>query len=94
MDAKSLSREDKIKALSSFMFIVEKRDGRVKLQKCAVGSNQGTFPVYVKSDWDSPTVTTDGVIITSTIESHEGRDVAVANLPNAFLNANNYEKLS
>ena len=35
---------------------------------------------------------TDEVIITSTIESHEGRDVVVADLQNSFLNANNYEK--
>ena len=74
------------------MFIVEKRDGRVKEKKCAVGSNQRTFPGYVKSDWDSPAVTTDGVIITLTIEAHEGRDVVVAYLPNAFLNTNNSEK--
>ena len=43
-------------------------------------------------DWDFPTVTTDGVIMTSTIEAHEGRDVAVADIPNAFLIANNYER--
>ena len=53
-----------------------------------------TFPGYVKSDWASPTVTIDGLIITSTIEAHEVRDVAVADLPNDFLNANNSEKLS
>ena len=80
-----------MKALSSLMFIVEKRDGRVKSQKYAVGSKQSTFPGYVNSDWDLPTVMTDEVIITSTIESHEGRDVVVADLQNSFLNANNYE---
>ena len=37
-------------------------------------------------------VRTDGVIITSTIEAHEGCDVVVAGLLNAFLNANNSEK--
>ena len=36
-------------------------------------------------------VSTDGVIITSTIEAHEGRDIAVINLPNEFLNAENNE---
>ena len=81
-----------MKALSSLMFIVEKRDGRFKAQNYAVGSKQRTFPGYVKSGWASPMFTTDGVIITSTIESHEGRDVAVADLPNAFLNANNSEE--
>ena len=67
MYVKSLSKEDKIKASSSLMFIVEKRDGRFKAQNFAVGSKQRNFPGYVKSDWASPTVTTDGVIITSTI---------------------------
>ena len=81
-----------MKALSSLMFIVEKRDGRVKAQKCAVGSEQRTFSGYGKLDWSLPTGTTDGFIITSTIESREGIYVALADLPNVFLNANNYEK--
>ena len=72
------------------MFIVEKRNGVVKAHQCAVGSKQRTFPGYVKSEWASPTVSTDGVIITSTIEAHEGHDVAVIYLP-AFLNAENNE---
>ena len=74
------------------MFIVEKRNGVVKARKCAVGSKQRTFPGYVRSEWASPTVSTDGVIITSTIEAHEGRDVAMIDLPNAFLNAENNEQ--
>ena len=90
--SKELTREEKIKALYALMFIVEKRDGRVKARKVAVGSKQRTFPGYVKSDWSSPTVTTDGVIITSTIEAHEGRDVAVLDLPNEFLHADNKEE--
>ena len=89
---KDVTREEKIKALYALMFIVEKRDGRVKARKVAVGSKQRTFPGYVKSEWSSPTVTTDGVIITSTIEAHEGRDVATADLPNAYLHADNNEQ--
>ena len=81
-----------MKALSSLMFIVEKCNGRVKAQTCAVGNKKRTFSGYVKSDRSPPTVTTYGVVITSTIEAHKGRDVAVADLPNAFLNANNSEK--
>ena len=74
------------------MFIVEKRNGVVKARKCAVESKQGKFPGYVKSEWDSPTVSTDGAIITSTIEAHEGHDVAVIDLPNTFLNTDNNEQ--
>ena len=57
MDAKSLSREDKMKALSSLMFILEKRDGRVKAQKCAVGSNQRSAYSGIRRG-DNRTVTT------------------------------------
>ena len=57
-----------------------------------MGSKQRTFPDYVKSEWASPTVSTDSVIITSAIESHQGRDVVVIDLPNAFLNADNNEQ--
>ena len=94
MDARLLIREDRMKDLSSLMFIVEKRDGRVRERKCSVGSKQRNFTGCVKLDWAQPTVTNNGVVITSTIEAHKGRDVAVADLPNAFLNANNSEKLS
>ena len=52
------------------MFIVEKRDGRIKARKCAVGSKQRTFEGYNKANWASPTVSTDGVLITSATEAH------------------------
>ena len=48
MDEKSLSRGGKMNALSSLMFIVEERDGKIKARKCAAGSKQRTFPGYVK----------------------------------------------
>ena len=60
LNEKSLSREDKMKALSPLMFIVEKCYGRVKEKRCAVGSMQRNFPGYVKLGWDFPTVTTEG----------------------------------
>ena len=91
-DVKELIRAERLKALSALMFIVEKRNGDIKARKCAVGSNQRTFPGYVKSEWASPTVSTDGVIIISAIEAHQGRDIAVIGLPNAFLNADNNEQ--
>ena len=76
----------------ALMFIVEKRNGVIKARKVAVGSKQQTFPGYSKSEWASPTVSTDGVILTSTIEAHKERNVDVNDLPNAFLNATNNEK--
>eukprot|EP00957_Ditylum_brightwellii_P015870 1195444-Ditylum_brightwellii.AAC.1 len=81
-----------MKALSALMFIVEKRNGDIKSRKCAVGSKQQTFSGYVKLEWASPTVSTDGVIITSTIEVYQGWGVAIVDLPNAFLSASNNEQ--
>eukprot|EP00957_Ditylum_brightwellii_P066274 5030139-Ditylum_brightwellii.AAC.1 len=75
-----------MKALLALMFIVEKKNGDIKARKCAVGSKQQTYPGYVKSEQASPTVSTDGVIITFTIEAHQGQDISIADLPNAFLN--------
>ena len=57
-----------------------------------MGSKQRTFPGYVKSEWASPTVSTDSVIITLVIEAHQGCDVAVIDLSNTFLNAINSEQ--
>ena len=89
---KLLSTAERMKALLALMFIVEKRNGDIKARKCAVGSKQRTFPGYVKSEWASPTVSTDGVIITSTIEAHQGQTIAIVDLPNAFLNTFNNEQ--
>ena len=91
-DAKLLSREEWLRALSALMLIVEKRNGNIKARKCAVGSKQQTFSGYVKSEWASPTVSTDSSIITSAIETHKGSYVAVIDLPNAFLNTDNNEQ--
>ena len=81
-----------MKVLLALMFIVEKRNGEIKVRKCAARSKQSTFPGYVKSECASPTVSTDGVIITSVIEAHQGRAIAIADLPNAFINAFNNEQ--
>jgi hypothetical protein len=92
LEAAGLTPEQKAKALSSLMFIVEKRDGRVKARKCAVGSKQRTFEGYSKAEWASPTVSTDSVLITSAIDAHEGRKVVTCDLPGAYLNTDNNEE--
>ena len=48
LDAGELTPEQKAKALSSLIFIVEKRDGRIKAKKCAISSKQRTFEGYNK----------------------------------------------
>jgi len=53
-----------------------------------VGSKQRTFEGYNKSDWASPTVSTDAVLMTSAIDAHEERHRATCDLPGAYLNTN------
>ena len=47
LDSGKLTAEQKAKALSSLLFIVEKRDGRIKDRKCAVGSKQKTIHSFI-----------------------------------------------
>lgn len=91
VDPKDLLPEDKSKALLALFFLTRKRDGHLKGHKCAVCIKQHTYEGYKKSDRTSPTVATDEVIITSVIDAHKKRDVAITDIPGAFLNTKNNE---
>ncbi len=80
-------------ALSSLMFLKEKRDATVKARMCADGRKQrdGTRP---KQETTSPTVATESVFITTVVDAHEGRDVACYDIPGAFLHAHLDEKVT
>jgi hypothetical protein len=83
--AHELTREQRKEALSSLMFLTEKRCGRVKTRACANGSKQRQW--IRKEDAVSPTVMTDSVMITSAIEANECRKVITLDIPGAFLHA-------
>jgi hypothetical protein len=71
------------RALESLIFLVEKRDGKVKGRKCANGS---THCGYInEEDAVSPTVATKLIAITATIDAKQGQDVMTINVPNAFI---------
>ena len=61
-DLTMLSRADKVKSLSSFMFLKEKRSGKVKERACVNGSPQRAY--IRKEDASSPTVVNESVFIT------------------------------
>ena len=67
------------------MFLKEKRDGSIKGRTCADGRKQRENSN--KEDATSPTVALESVMITSVIDAYERRDVAVADIPGAFLTA-------
>jgi hypothetical protein len=86
IDGSSLSHGEKRNALSSLMFLKEKRDNTVKARMCADGRKQRD-DTWSKQDTTSPTVATESVFITAVIDAHEGRDVGCFDIPGAFLHA-------
>jgi hypothetical protein len=84
-DSKNLTAKQKREALESMMFLKEKRDGTIKGRACADGRKQRETAVPGAAT--SPTVAVESVMITATIDAHEGRDVAVVDVPGAFLSA-------
>ena len=71
------------RAMESLIFLAEKRDGMIKARTCANGSTQREY--IDRDDAASPTVSTDAVLITATINAKQGRDVMTADIPNAFV---------
>jgi hypothetical protein len=73
------------------MFLKEKRDGTIKGRACADRRKQmekdgpGAAP--------PPTVTLESVLITSTIKAFENREVAVVDIPGAYLSADMDEEV-
>ena len=86
-DPSTLSREDRRNALTSLMFLTEKRSGEIKARACANGSTQRSH--IAKDEATAPTVTSEAIFIQSTIFAHEGRDIATCDIPGAFLQADN-----
>ena len=58
-----------------------------------MGNKQRTYKGYDKSAGSPPTVTTRGLILTSAIDAHEGRDVATVDIEPTFLHADNNKEI-
>jgi hypothetical protein len=87
--AASLTPTERQTALKSLMNIVEKRNGRVRACAVADGSRERRQPGYKKENRAFPTIVTDSIMITATINNHKRRDVATFDIPGAFLHAYN-----
>ena len=90
LDVNTLTKEERRSAMESLMFLTEKRDGRVKARTCADGRKQRDW--MSKEEAASPTVALESVMISCTIDAKEKRDVAIVDIPNAFIQTAN-EKL-
>jgi hypothetical protein len=80
---KQLSETQRKTVLESHMFLKEKRDGKIKGRTVAGGNKQRDY--ISKEDASSPTVTTESVLLSCIIDAEEERDVAVIDIPNAFI---------
>jgi hypothetical protein len=65
------------------MFLKRKRCGTIKGRGCADGRKQRAYTA--KEEATSPTIATEAVFLTAVIDALEGRDVAVADVPGAFM---------
>jgi hypothetical protein len=84
MDPTKLTREDKMRALSSLLFVKEKQTGTIKGQACINGASQRAY--IPKEDAALPTVSTELTFITASNAAKEKRMVRCYDVPSAFVN--------
>ena len=65
------------------MFLKEKRDRKIKGRTVAGGNKQHDY--ISKQDASSPTVATESILLLCIIDAKEERDVAIVDIPNAFI---------
>jgi hypothetical protein len=84
INPKDQTNEERKEVLESHLFLKEKRDATVKGRMVTGGNKQrGTIE---KLDASSPTAALDeSVLHTAIMDAHEGRDVAVIDISNAFV---------
>jgi hypothetical protein len=83
IDVNDLTQREREMAMESLIFLVEKRDKRIKARTCADGRIQRAH--MSKQDGTSPTAMTESVLLTAAIDAAEERDVMTADIPNAFV---------
>ena len=80
-----LSDQERSRVLRSIMFLKLKRDGRLKGRLVADGRPQALYGCNM--DISSPTASTESVFVTLVIDATEDREVAVADIEGAYLEA-------
>jgi hypothetical protein len=80
---RELSKAQRQTVLESHMFLKFKRDRKIKRRTVAGGNKQRDY--ISKEDSSSPTIATESVLLSCIIDVEEHRDVAVVDIPNAFV---------
>ena len=84
MHADKLSREQRMRALSSLLFLKEKRTGDIKGRACINGAPRRNY--IPEEEAISPTVSTESTFITALIAAHERGVVRCYDIPSTFVN--------
>jgi hypothetical protein len=80
---RELRKAQRQTVMESHMFLKLKRDRKIKGRTVAGGNKQREY--ISKEDASSPTVATQSVLLLCIIDAEEHRDVAVVDIPNAFV---------
>ncbi len=84
MDPTKLTREERMQALLSLLFLKEKRTGKIKGWACI---NEAPQHAYISKEEEAlPTVSTESTFITASIAAKEKRIVRRYDVPSAFVN--------
>ncbi len=78
-----LTDDEKTKVLESHMFVVKKCTGETKTRLVGGGNKQRDY--LTKEDSSLQTVATKSVLLTSIVDADEKQDVAIIDIPNAFI---------
>ena len=87
----NLSEKEREEVIGSLLLIEEKRTGDLKGRLVARGDEEKKFTP--KEEVSSPTVNTSAVFLTAVIEAKEQRDTRVHDVPNAFVQADNEDRV-
>jgi hypothetical protein len=78
-----LTAEQQTKILQSHMFVGQKWTGETKAKMVTGGNTQHGH--VTKEESSSPTLSTKAVLLTLIVDAHKGRDVAVIDILNVFI---------
>ena len=86
--ATNLSANQHKASLGYLMFLKQKCSGHIKGWGCADGWKQW---IHTGKEKTSPTMATEAIILTSTIDAKEGWDVATVDIPGTFMHSDQDE---
>jgi hypothetical protein len=78
-----LTKVQKDHILKSHIFVEKRQDGKIKARKMVTGNTQQDY--ITKEDVSSPTVLVEAVMLTCVIDALKDQNIAVINIPNAFV---------